>query len=162
MNSKYRKLSILFALFSILSCQNDIIFQAKQPINSPYWQYQDSIGFEFPVQDTDLLYDLYLQIDHTTEYPFQNLYTYITTTYPSGKTLKQQLNIDLADKTGQWYAKCNGTTCHLKVALQQNAFFEEKGTHRIVLVQHTRQDSLSGLSQIGFELKKVGNKIATK
>ncbi|NJL74015.1 MAG: gliding motility lipoprotein GldH [Saprospiraceae bacterium] len=39
-------------------------------------------------------------MEHTPNYSYQNLYTYITTLYPSGKVLQQQLNIDLADKAG--------------------------------------------------------------
>lgn len=161
MNIKYL-LVILSLLFAVLACQNDTLFKQEQTLSQPYWTYRDSLRFEFPIQDTNLLYDLFLNIEHTPDYSYQNLYTYITTSYPSGKVLQQQLNIDLADKAGKWYAKCNTKSCRLQVILQQNAYFNEIGQHTISLVQHTRQDSLLGLTEIGFELKKVGNKANTK
>ena len=137
------------------ACQESFFYEETIQLSEENWNYQDSLQFTVNIQDTTQRYDLYLDIVHTTDYPFQNLYTKVTTKYPSKKRIGRQVNIDFADPTGKWYGNCSSQSCNLRVVLQQNAFFNELGAHTITFEQFTRTEKLKGISVVSFKLKAV-------
>ncbi|MFK7932830.1 MAG: gliding motility lipoprotein GldH [Saprospiraceae bacterium] len=148
---------LLFAL-SILffsACSENFVYSEKQVISNTEWTYADTLAFAIPIADTTKKYNLYLDIQHTTDYPYQNIYMNVTTEYPSGKRVTELLPIDFADKTGQWYGDCNAESCQLRVNIQQRAFFNEIGTHRIVFEQYLREDPLRGMQSMALRMEEI-------
>lgn len=150
-----RILSLSFVLFLLLSCGDRIIYEAETSLPDSVWQYKQPLTYQFAIADTSTRYNLYLDIAHTTDYPFQNLYTKIYTVYPSGRTAESQININLANKLGEWQGNCRGENCRLRVVLQQQTFFTELGEHQLTFEQYTRRDSLSGIETVGFSLEQL-------
>ncbi len=142
----------LFLIISFASCQEPFLYKNTIRLEEK-WSYTDSIRFEIPITDTTKLYELSLDIEHTKDYPFQNVYTYFDTQYPSGLHNSRVVNIDFADQTGEWYGKCSSQTCLLSVILQQNAYFNELGTHIVTIGQFTRQEELMGMRSLTFKVK---------
>jgi gliding motility-associated lipoprotein GldH len=143
---KYLPLFLLGLLYA--SCDQDQLFEAKREIPNAQWTYRDSLVFEFEVKDTTSRYDFFLNIDYQkNQYPFQNLYMRFNTMYPNGKSIKKQLSFDIFAPTGE---PLEAGSRH--IALQENAFFNQIGKHRIVMEQFTRRDSLPGISAIGLEI----------
>lgn len=148
-------MNIIKALIIILalgfgSCKEESIINTTHAIPDFGWAYKDSLQYNFEIKDTSTAYNLYLDIKHTAAYPLQNLYTYVRTVYPNGKTYQQQLNMDLASKSGAW----NGEKAwfsdeyNLRIVLQEGSFFNQIGNYKLNLQQYLRQDSIPGLSQI--------------
>lgn len=148
------RLFFSFLLLSVLlSCGKNYQYQKKYELEGERWMYADSLEFSFDIQDTTNIYNLYLQLDHSTDYSFQNLYTNIHTTFPSGVRLDEKLSLELANRAGVWLGKCNQNHCTLTIPIQQNAYFNQQGRHRIMLEQYMRQDSIPGIRSIAFMLE---------
>ncbi len=143
-------------LFIFSSCQPDFYFEENKPLGNEGWTYSNKLDYTISIDDTLQLYNIYLNINHSTEYAYQNIYLMIHTKYPSGKTVSEQLPIDFADKTGQWYGKCNSDKCKLGVNLQKDAFFNSPGAYTISIEQFMRIDSLPGISDITLMLEDTG------
>lgn len=156
---RYR-LAFCFLLFSFYfySCTNSFEYKKAVTIEKEIWSYQDSIQFDFAIQDTTKIYNLYLDIKHSTAYEYQNLYTLIKTVFPQGNRLKEQLSLELAGKGGVWNGKCNKQSCHLSIPIQQNAYFNQIGDYQIVLEQFMRMDNIAGIQQITFKLEDTGQR----
>lgn len=156
------KANILLLIFcislSFFGCKEDFYFDSNKIITSDQWSYKDSLNFTFSIADTSTIYNLYLDINHSTEYPFQNIYLQVATRFPSGKRIKERLPIDFADKTGVWYGKCDSEWCRLRVNLQQGAFFNAIGDHTITLEQFMRVDPLPGIRALSIKLEDTGRK----
>ena len=150
---RYIYLFIPVLLF-LISCgdNENYIYQESKSINGSGWTYTDSLDFNFDIQDTSKVYGLILDIEHTTDYPFQNVYFNISTTFPSGKRLKQSLSSDLAEKSGQWYGKCSGKNCTASINLQEKAKFNEAGKHQINIAQFSRDSSLVGIKELRLKV----------
>ncbi len=148
-------ITVIIAMIAFTACKEQFFYEETIKLSEENWTYQDSLQFVVDIKDTTQRYDLYLDFVHTTDYPFQNIYTKINTQYPSQKRIGRQVNIDLADQTGKWYGNCNGNKCQLRVALQQNTFFNEIGQHTITLQQFTRRKDLQGILSIAFKVKKL-------
>lgn len=155
---QYAKILAFLAFIStflLTACSENFIYEETKSIPNGAWAYADTLDYTLNITDTTQLYNLYLDIDHTVDYPFQNIYLKIHTQYPSGKRISEQLPIDFADKTGQWYGKCSGEDCHLRVNIQQRAFFNEVGKHVITLEQFLRKNPLQGMKNIALKMEHV-------
>ena len=126
----------------------EVAFETKQ------WAQDETLDFIISVTDTSKRYNIYLEIDHSKMYIYQNIYMNVHTKYPSGKSLKQQLNVDLAELDGKWKGICKGEDCKAQIVLQENAYFNELGTHTFGFEQFTRDIKLSGMNGISFKVEE--------
>lgn len=155
----FYSLLILSFTLSLASCGKEkVVFEKKYDIKNSQWAYADTLDFAFEIKDTMAIYDIVLAIEHTPQYPMQNLYTHIYTKFPTGERIMQLLNIDLADNTGKWEGKCNSSECDFEIPIQPNAFFNKTGTHTITLEQYMRTDPLQGIKSIALKLVDKGIK----
>ena len=150
-------LLVLLTLFT--GCGPDLIFDQTHIVQNEKWAYSDSATFEVPIPDTGSVYNLYLDIEHSTDYPFQNLYLMIHTTFPSGKRLDQRLSVDLLTKSGLLLGDCSGNECDLRVRLQEGAYFNESGNYRFAIEQFTRRDSLQGIRGLSLRIEDTGQDV---
>ena len=125
-------------------------------MNGGEWSYADSLDFSFRIDDTLQLYDLWLEVEHAVDYPYQNLYTRIHTRFPSGQRLSEPLSLELADKVGRWYGDCSRNSCTLRIPIQQGAFFDQPGNYHITVEQYMRQDPVQGVRHVGFFVEITG------
>jgi gliding motility-associated lipoprotein GldH len=153
-----RPFSFLILLSISFSCGKNYQYQKEYELEGEKWTYADSLEFAFDIQDTTKIYNLYLELDHSTSYAFQNLYTYIHTTFPSGERLDEKLSLEMANRAGVWLGKCSQDYCTLTIPIQENAYFNQQGSHTIMLEQYMRQDSLPGIKRIAFMLKDTGQR----
>ena len=148
---------VFFAMFiAAFSCGKNYSYQKTYQISEEKWTYADSLRFSFDIADTTNIYNLYLQIEHTTDYSFQNLYTRINTKFPSGDRLQERLSLEMANKAGVWLGKCGKKNCKLLIPIQESAYFNQEGEHTILLEQYMRQDSLPGIKSVAFLLEDTG------
>ena len=140
---------------TLSACGPDYAYQKTYAIDGANWTYADSLKFEFEVNDTSDVYNLWLTVDHNIDYEFQNLYINIRTKFPSGSQLAEPLSLELANRIGQWYGKCNNSYCHLRIPIQEGAFFNQTGKYEITLDQYMRQNPVAGIRNIGFLLEKT-------
>lgn len=152
---KPTQLFFLITFLFLTACGPDFVFEKNYEIPNAEWSYADTLDFEFDIQDTNQLYNFYLDIEHEVGYKNQNIYFMIHTQYPSSKRIAQQLSIDLANKAGAWFGKCGNESCKLRVNLQEKAFFNETGKHTLTLEQYMRVDPLPGIKNLALRIEKL-------
>lgn len=143
-------------IFFFSSCGPNYIYEKQFQIANDGWTYNDSLQFEVNIEDTLQLYNLYLDIDHTTAFPNQNLYIRIHTQFPNGKREGKPVSVDLANKMGTWNGKCSGEDCQLRVFLQQDAFFDMPGLYQFTVAQHTRLDTVPAIKSLSLKVEDTG------
>jgi gliding motility-associated lipoprotein GldH len=135
-------------------CGERFDYSQTMPIEGAAWAYPDSLEFSFAIRDTGTIYDLYMDVQHTTDYPYQNIYYDIATRFPTGKRPKERISTDMADKTGRWLGNCSGTDCKLRIVLREGLRFNEAGQYTLTIGQCTRDESLRGIESVGLRLRK--------
>lgn len=146
---------LLITSLLLTACGPNYLYEQDYDIPGGEWTYADPLEFNFEIDDTYSIYNLWLEIEHGTEYNFQNLYTKIHTQFPSGEALEESLSLELADKLGRWYGDCNSNTCTLMIPVQKGAFFDQPGQYQITLEQFMRQDPTRGIRRIGFIVERT-------
>lgn len=143
-------------LFLVLSsCDPNRIYDTYSPIPKTGWDYEQRLSFEAGIADTSQLYNLYVNIRHTDDYAYSNLWIKIYTTYPSGKLLENRVNLPLADKSGKWLGSGLGSVISNQVLIQANARLPEKGNYRFEIQQDMRSNPLPEVMDIGIRVEKT-------
>ena len=136
-------------LVSFVACGPEIIYQEHKELPG-YWMYADSLSFAYTIADTSQSYDLVLTVEHTDEFPTQNMYTRFVTSYPNGLRQSEPVSLELSGRFGEWLGSCSGAACRLSIPLQAAAKFPEPGDYGLTLHQSGRKDTLQAVS--GVEL----------
>ncbi|MCP4440660.1 MAG: gliding motility lipoprotein GldH [Aureispira sp.] len=147
-------LLVLGGLLSLVGCDS-YYHQEQIEIKNEIWGHNDSLAFNFEIQDTSFTYTLLLDIEHHKEYLYENIYCQIHTYSPNAPARHQQISFNLADKIGKWRGDCSGDHCIITVALLDNVAFNSTGTYKMVLDQYTREESLEGVKSFQLKIKQL-------
>lgn len=146
-------LSVSLALL-LFACGENFHYEKTYTPAEEVWSYEDLLVFDFSIPDTTGRYTFYLDLVHSVDYPFQNLYTRIVTRYPDQEPRTDVLSLELSNELGLWQGKCRGAYCRVRIPLQTRAIFETPGDYQLSFAQHTRQDSLPGLRSIALRIQR--------
>ena len=147
---------LLLTPFFFFSCGDSYLFEKTHAIEKGEWTYENTLDYTFEITDTTKIYNLLLEVEHSTDYAYQNCYFKIYTQFPSGEKTDQLLSIDLADGIGRWQGDCGSTSCTILLDIQKQAFFNALGSHTITLEQHMRKNPLKGIEQLAIKLEDTG------
>ncbi len=142
--------------FLFTRCGDDFIYEERADITGQSWAYEDTLSFDFTIEDVTKIYSLTLNVTHSVDYGFQNLYVQFHTRYPSGKIETQMVSLELSKKSGTWNGDCGGQWCTTEIALQPKAIFEEAGAHQIKIEQYMRKNPLPGVKSMELKIKPIG------
>jgi len=144
--------SLLMVFFS--SCNRDNIYSHEETIPGDMWSYNDSLTYEFEVEDTALLYSMQLDVTHNDNFPYENLYVQIRSVYPDKSVKNDVLSLEFADESGGWMGSRNGNNYIAPIALQPVAKFRQSGKYRMTFFQNSRIDSIAGIHSLKLNVDK--------
>ena len=160
---KQLTISVLCAFTGlILGCKHDFLLEEKKSVAGKTWVQADSLRFDFDLVDTAHVYNLFVDVEHSDGYPFENLYVRIHTVLPSGKRLVKIRSLQLAGPAGEWLGSGSGEKIKARVTLQEHAYFGQPGHYALVFEQWMRQDSLPGISAVGLAVQKTAERRGAK
>jgi len=149
--------AILISLVTVSCSGNDIYFQYDS-VNPKGWSKDSLYGFDIPVTDTVALYNVYVNIRNRGEYPYQNLWLFLTKITPDSVESKDSIECYLADQRGKWLGKGLGSILEMPVLYQQKVRFKSSGIYHYKIVHGMRDSLLSGINDIGIRVEKVGSR----
>lgn len=149
-----RLLIITTVSFLFITCKQEILFDSKKEINGGIWTYQNKIDFQFTIEDTTALYNLYLNLSAADSFASENIYLKLWTSFPDGKRLEYVKSFGVFDNEGKIIGDQSGETSTQNILLQENAFFNQSGNYQIVVEQFMRSDSIRGISSVGLTVEK--------
>lgn len=149
--------SLFVVLISILmiSCGRNIIFTDSAAIPGNLWEIGNVQRFQVPVKDTVNSDDIFFTIRTGSSYPYRNIYLFVTTTSPVGKSITDTLQYYLADEKGNWLGKGFGDIHELVLPYKTNVFFPVSGTYLIQVQHGMRVKELKGVYDFGIKVGKT-------
>ncbi len=145
-----------FLALIALGCGPKYALKKSYTIENEAWTYADSLRFEFEIADTITLYDLLLDLKHTTAFASQNLYTRISTQFPDGTRLSKPVSLELANAAGEWQGKCSSKSCNIEIPIQEGAYFNQTGKYIVMLEQFMRDSVVNGVQRITLKVMETG------
>ena len=141
-------------LFFVASCSNKGNFLFNEAFPEEGWSKFHKPAFTASIGDTLSAYDISVSLRNTHEYPFRNIFLFITTTSPTGLSIKDTIEYQLANEKGKWYGKGLGDLHNVTLAFKTNIIFPESGDFSFKIEQGMRKDLLPGILDVGLIIKQ--------
>jgi len=147
---------IVFALISIvlLSCDPNRVYDEYKEIPKYTWNYKENVNFNINIEDTTILYNMYINVRHTSDYMFSNLYLFIDIKYPDNKISRDTVECVLADDRGRWLGEGLGGMWDSKILIKKSFKFNLSGEYKFDIYQAMRVDDLTDIMDIGLRIEK--------
>jgi|GEM_PF-537621 len=158
---RIRRFSLLALLATIavraaIGCKREHhYFIHRHEIAPQGWYYDSTASFAFRIDDTSRIFNLWLDVDHSPQYAWQNLYVQIRSYLPSGRIDTQVLSLELADDVGRWHGKQQGKRIRAPILLQDSFYFADTGQYRIEIDQHMRINPVRDVHALQLRLEEV-------
>ncbi len=147
----------MLAGLALVGCARHVVFQEDAKVPDGIWQREWKPQFTFQVDDTIAQRNIFLDIRHTGDYPFSNLYLFATLQQPDGTQLTDTVECILADPAGRWYGKGAGfifsDRFQAHILYKVNNRFPAKGNYSLTLEQAMRTDELPGVIDVGISVE---------
>jgi gliding motility-associated lipoprotein GldH len=144
--------SCLLVLFA--SCDSKRIYEKNTEIPGNTWDAAQKVKFEVNITDTVSGNNVMINIRHAGLYPYSNLFMFINTTFPNGKTTRDTVECLLADDKGKWLGEGLGDIWDARILFKRNVRFSQSGNYTFEFEQAMRVEQLPGVMDVGLRIEK--------
>jgi gliding motility-associated lipoprotein GldH len=138
----------------LISCNSNVVYTDVAIMPNITWNLLDNPDFRFPIADTTKSTNVFFTIRTGSQFPYRNIFLFVTTTSPDGKSLTDTLEYKIADEKGNWLGRGLGDIHELKLPYKQNVFFPLKGTYHFKIQHGMRIGDLKGVYDVGLRVEK--------
>lgn len=138
-------------------CDESRIYETNTKLLNKLWIQDSVLHFDFQIDKSKQLYNLYANIQYANDFNYRNLYvTYILYDSMSQVMDKSLVNINLfSDKLGRPFgSSAIGDIYELQTPIISNYQFPNKGKYSLSFQQYMRVDSLYNLTSVGLRVEK--------
>ena len=129
-------LSLLGCGLIFSSCDKSRIYEKNITIDKYIWDSKVKPTFAVEIEDTSVLYNLYVNIRHAEIYPFQNIWLLVSTKFPDSSSASKRIEIMLASDDGKWFGEGLGDIWDYRSLIQENAYFNKPGIYIFTLEEN--------------------------
>ncbi|MFN4854011.1 MAG: gliding motility lipoprotein GldH [Bacteroidota bacterium] len=153
-------LLLLAICFSMpwMACDSNRLYEENKVIENQLWESKNRIPFMVEITDTNIRYNMYINVRNASDYPFSNLYLFMETRYPGGTYSKDTLECILADDKGQWLGNGSGDIWDNQIIFKRNIRFHKQGVYTFTLEQAMRLQKLPQILDVGIRIEKATGK----
>lgn len=146
---------VVLSMMLFSSCDPSGIYDRNVQIDPEGWAVADKKPFEVDATDTLALLNFYINLRHTTDYRYRNIFLFVDTFFPDGTQSKDTIEIILADQKGEWFGKGIGDIRSNQVLLKRGFSFPMKGKYKFRIEQGMREPELKGIMDVGIRIERM-------
>lgn len=155
MNRTAGTILILASAVLLAACGRKELYLQNYPIEKGSWPAERFYRFDFPVNDTTGIYNIYVQVRNDGRYAYSNLWLFIRTTSPTGAMLRDTIECRLAEPTGRWEGRGSGGRFSLEIPYRYHVRFPNPGRYLIEINQGMRDPVLQYITDLGVRIEKA-------
>lgn len=143
---------LLFVLI-LIGCTDNAIIDVNKEISDRNWSYIKKIRIPVKIEDEKQPYDLYLNLRHTADYNYSNIFILIHQSGPGIKRTTERKEFQLAYPDGEWLGSGSGNLYSYQFLFRKNYVFPKKGTYVFEFEQNMRDNPLHEVSDAGLRIE---------
>jgi gliding motility-associated lipoprotein GldH len=155
---KYKLLLLATVAAVMISCQPEIIYFDNVDFRSNEWNRQKTARFEAEITDTLSAMRVDINLRTGSDYPYRNIYLFVSTFAPGGERITDTLEYMLADEKGRRYGRGRGDIRELNLSYRENVFFPATGNYLFLIDHAMRTETLTGIYDIGIKISRQEGK----
>jgi gliding motility-associated lipoprotein GldH len=149
-------IGLLLPLVLLLdACDSKRFYEENKTIENGVWNVHQKASFQVDIADSLARYNVYLNVRNDGEYPYSNLYLFIHTILPGGRTATDTVECQLAAPDGKWTGSGVGNLKFNRFLFQKGMLFPRKGRYLFEIEQAMRVSELRGIRDVGIRLEKL-------
>jgi gliding motility-associated lipoprotein GldH len=153
------KISFLFVVLLttvLASCQDQsLIVDTNIELDKHNWSYTEKVRIPLSIESADIPFNLYLNLRHTSDYKYSNIFLLIHITGPDGKKITERREFKLAQPDGEWLGSGSGNLYSYQIIFKEDYKFPLKGKYMIELEQNMRDNPLDHITDAGIRVERV-------
>lgn len=153
MKHRIQILLALLLLSALVSCNKKVFYSNDQRVNEKGWNMNEKLMFDIDVTDTLRLYNFFVDLRISNQYPYSNTFFFINTTFPDGGVAYDTLECPLADVDGRWYGKPTGHYIDNRYAFRQRMIFPTTGHYHFEIGHAMRDTNIVGIKNVGLRIE---------
>lgn len=145
---------VLIGMVLLTSCGSDVIFEENKAVAGQKWNRNEPLSFTVDITDTVSSFNMYINLRHTGDYGYSNMYMFINTLRPDGKSMRDTVECILQDNEGKWLGSGIGDIYDNRLVFHQNVRFPNAGPYTFRFEHAMRDEILEGVSDVGMRVEK--------
>jgi len=150
--NRFKSFAVVFVLLFCSCNGKDFLYHENIAIDKEVWETENLLPFQFSIADTNTVYGVGLTVRYTLNFPKQNIYIFLYTTFPDRTQTCDTISINLFTKDGTPYGKGKRIK-ELDVPIAKLRF-PMSGQYNVHLEQGMRTNALEGIASMGFYIMK--------
>jgi len=149
---------LIVFVFVLTACNKQMVFEEFITLDDHSWNSSNILRFNVSMTDSVQPYDVLICVRNLGEYEYSNLYLFVTANAPNGNSIRDTVEITLADPRGKWLGKGAASIYTLYYPYRQNIRFPLRGIYTFELEQAMWMKELNNITEIGLRIDKSATK----
>ncbi|WP_437919399.1 gliding motility lipoprotein GldH [Sphingobacterium sp. LRF_L2] len=150
----WKSIVSLFLSLLVISCGDQAFYEVNKAIPNRSWNYSEIPVFSVRVTDRTAKYNLWVNLRHSNEYNYANVFLLIHEKGPAISDTAIRYELKLAELDGRWLGKSAGNLYSVERLLKENYSFPDTGLYTFSIEQNMRENPLRDISDIGLKIVK--------
>lgn len=143
----------LFLCMLMTGCDSRSIYDKFKDTPEGIWDRTQLFKFDVEIEDTAAIYNVFINLRHTGDYKYSNVYMFLNTVFPDKKVSRDTVDCVLADDKGKWMGKGLGDIKDNQFLLKRNVRLRQKGIYTFEFEQAMRVEKLEGIKSVGIRIE---------
>lgn len=149
-----KTVAVISALWLAASCTNSAMYDCSFDMPGEQWNRDSVLAFKVEVTDTVTPYNILFCNRITGQYPYSNMFLFITIVAPDRSRQTDTLECILADKKGKWLGRGFGSVWSNTINYKHNIIFPQSGAYTFYIEQAMRVENLPHVLDAGLKIEK--------
>ncbi len=144
-----RTILLSSCLLLTVACNRNTVYSEFRSVPMQEWGADSVLTYRFDITDTLATYQMLVCIRHTEQYPYQNMWLFV-----SDSLRQDTIEFYLANDRGEWLGNGRNGLIEMPVLYEEAHRFPRSGEQVWHIQQGMREQSLRGISDVGLIIKK--------
>lgn len=135
------------------SCTDTAVLDKNVAIVDNTWHYDNQPRLTAHITDTGLRYNIYLNLRHTPDYRYSNIFLLVHQSGPGMSDTTEQFEMRLAEPDGRWLGRSTGSMYAHQQLIRENVHFPDTGQYHFVIEQNMRENPLREIADVGIRIE---------
>lgn len=135
------------------SCTDRAVLDQHVAIADHAWRYDDQPRMVAHITDTAKRYHIYLNLRHTPEYRYSNIFILLHQHWPNQPDTAERIELRLAEPDGRWLGSGTGSVYAHQELIKEYVRFPDTGKYVFVIEQNMRENPLREITDIGIRIE---------
>ncbi len=146
---------LLLVALTLGACDSSVLYDESHRVDEQGWRMDDSLVYNIETDDTTQTYLCCMDVRVRNDYPYANIYFFLSTIYPNGDiAVDTNIEFQLAAPDGKWLGKEQGRYVDGRYPFCY-FHFPQPGRYQFVIRHAMRDTLLRGVKDIGMHIEKI-------